>query len=272
MVNRGEFLALHQQFPAIVADLQEFLPFLDTGRKLLQDLLKSTSEVDFHLTEDLGGYFQHYSLLGLLNDLLRLDTGGGGLLLLAHRPLDPLLLLLFLEVLSASVVASRQFLQEMRELFFRFYRLVRVCNILKVPPLRDDSSPQHVANYNHTLGNWFLSLWHLDQLLPFQALSDVLLMDAYFALPELSTITGIFYLLCLGLCPESLGFVEPVQYDDRLYVLWHFCKVYRDSLVHVYVFSGRAKIDLVSQETAKLFVDFSENQLINNLSFFIKEQ
>lgn len=160
----------------------------------------------------------------------------------------------------------------MRELFFRFYRLVSVGNVLKVPPLRDDSSPQHIPNYDHTLGNWFLSLWYLDQLLPFQALSDVLLMDAYFALPELSTITGVFYLLCLGLGPESLGFVEPVQYNDRLYVLWHFRKVYGYSLVHVHVFSGRAKIGLVSQETAELFVDFSEDQLINDLSFFIKEQ
>ena len=97
-------------------------------------------------------------------------------------------------------------------------------------------------------------------------------MDAHLALPELSTITRVPYLLCICLGTESLGLVESVQHDDRLYVVWHLCQVNGNALVHVHILSSRAEVGFVSEETAELFVDFSENQLVNDLSFFVQEQ
>lgn len=65
----------------------------------------------------------------------------------------------------------------MVEIIIIFDGLIDIRNVLKIPPIMEDSSSEHVANHDDTLWWNLLPLLALNHLLPFNTLSDILLMD-----------------------------------------------------------------------------------------------
>jgi hypothetical protein len=132
----------------------------------------------------------------------------------------------------------------MAEIIFIFYWLIDVGNVLQIPPLLEDSSSEHVAHHDDTLRWDLLSLLRLNQLLPFYALSDILLVDWNISLRELGTIARVFDLLGKSLVSKSLGLVKLSKDDDGFDVIWHFSEIDSNAFIRIDLFFWEAKISL----------------------------